>query len=287
MLNSLLSTSISSIKIRKINQLNNIYSPSNENSSALTHFINSNKRFNNEEETKRDKSLIEQKIKIIKLKLNKKNRSKYRSKSEFYLPKISTAGKNKKQNSNKKSNNKNNFGITKKCLICKINNINNNIKPKDFVIKKLFENKNKNKNKNRELMVNPVSINLNNSSGRNISIFKRKNIKKDDFIKRVKNYKQLLKEELFDYSNSNNYSNLNISENRLQSYINDRNKDKENNTNIYLNNKVNIYNVNNFRKNANNGLYSLHKKVIKCNYIFNKPRKFQFYEEINKDKYKC
>ena len=98
MLNSLLSTSISSIKIRKINQLNNIYSPSNENSSTLTYFINSNNRFNNEEETKRDKSLIDQKIKIIKLKLNKKNRSKYRSKSEFYLPKISTAGKNKKQN---------------------------------------------------------------------------------------------------------------------------------------------------------------------------------------------
>ena len=58
MLNSLLSTSISSIKIRKINQLNNIYSPSNENSSTLTHFINSNKRFNNEEETKRDISSI-------------------------------------------------------------------------------------------------------------------------------------------------------------------------------------------------------------------------------------
>ena len=50
MLNSLIPSRISSIKIRKINHLNNIFSPSNNQSSEFTELINSNKRFNNEED---------------------------------------------------------------------------------------------------------------------------------------------------------------------------------------------------------------------------------------------
>ena len=252
MLNSLIPSRISSIKIRKINHLNNIFSPSNNQSSEFTELINSNKRFNNEED--KIKSSLNDKKKIIKIKLNEKNNNKYRSKSVLHLPNISKTGKSLNQN--------NEFTLIK----------NNLVKNKrNFCILKKFENK------NRELIINPVSLNLNNSSRINPNLFKRKNINKDVFINRVKNYKKRLKEELSIFSNLN----VNVSVNRTQNYILDKDKD-----NCYnMNNNTNIFYANNYKDDVNNKLKFVPKKITNCKYIFNNSRKFQFNDETKNNKY--
>ena len=255
MLNPLIPSRISSIKIRKINHLNNIFSPSNNQSSEFTELINSNKRFNNEED--KIKSSLNDKKEIIKIKLNEKNNNKYRSKSVLHLPNISKTGKSLNQN--------NEFTLIK----------NNLVKNKrNFCILKKFENK------NRELIINPVSLNLNNSSRINPNLLKRKNINKDAFINRVKNYKKRLKEELLVFKNQD-FSDINISENRKQNYIID--KDKGNCYN--MNNNTNIYFENYYKHEVNNKLRFVPNKIINCKYIFNNSRKFQFNDETKNNKY--
>lgn len=254
---------IASIKIRKINHLNNIFSPSNSPSSDFTNLIYSNQRFNIKETTKKnflknDKNSANKKLEIRKIKLNSKNNIKYRSKSVLHLPNISKTSKISK---------KNKFIITQK------NFIKNNKIAENFFLKKL-----ENKNNKRELLINPVSLDLSSSSRIKTNIIKRKTINKDAFIQRVKNYKKRLKEELSIYSR-HNFSNLNSSENRTQNYI----IDKDNNFNC--NNFSNIYYANNSKQNVNNELSFVYNKIMHSKSIYNDSRKFQFNDETKNNKY--
>ena len=265
MFNTLIPSRISSIKIRKINHLNNIFSPSNNQSSDFTDLINSNQRFNNEDESsfnfpKKVKSSVNNKKEIIKIKLNNKNiANQYRSKSVLHLPNISSIGKSLNQN--------NEFTLTK-------NNNNFARNKRNFGTMKQYENK------NRELIINPVLLNLNNTSRINPNLIRKKNINKDAFIRRVKNYKKRLKEELFVFKNQD-FSNLNVSENRTQNYI----IIKDNNNSYNINNNLNIFYANNYKHDVNNKLRFVPNKIIKCNYIFNNSRKFQFNDETKNNKY--
>ena len=266
MLNPLISSRISSIKIRKINHLNNIFSPPNNQSSEFIDLINSNQRFNKEDESSfyfpnKIKRSINNKKEIIKIKLNEKNNNNYRSKSVLHLPNISCTGKSLNQN--------NEFILTKN------NNNNHLVKNKrNFVTIKQFENK------NRELIINPVSLNLNSSSRFNPKLTKRKNINKDPFIKRVRNYKKRLKEELLVFKNQD-FSNSNISVNRTQNYILD--KDKDNSYN--MNNNTNIYYAEHYNHDVNNKLRFVPKNIINCKYTFKNSRKFHFNDETKNNKY--
>ena len=172
------------------------------------------------------------------------------------MPNISKTGKSLNQN--------NEFTLIK----------NNLVKNKrNFCILKKFENK------NRELIINPVSLNLNNSSRINPNLLKRKNINKNAFINRVKNYKKRLKEELLVFKNQD-FSDINVSENRTQNYIID--KDKGNCYN--MNNNTNIYFANYYKQDVNNKLRFVPKKIINCKYIFNNSKKFQFNDETKNNK---
>jgi len=251
MLNSLFPPSISSIKIRKRNQFNNIFSPSNFNQSSSTiNLINSNQRFNKEEEIKKDltkkgRSSVK-KMSLIKIKLNEKNISKYRSKSELYLPNIYNDDKGKKQNNNKNLVNK------------KIDNIY------------------------RELYVNPVLLKLDDSQSINLSIFKRNSIKSNIFIQRFKNYKKRFKEKSIKNNKINDLSGMSNLDNRTQNYF----RDKENNSIINDSvNNTNIYFMNNLKPNVNNELSLLYKKILNYKHIFNNSRKFQFNDECKNSKY--
>ena len=254
---------IASIKIRKINHLNNIFSPSNNPSSDFTNLINSNQRFNSKETSqknflKNDKNSANKKLGIIKIKLNSKNNIKYRSKSVLHLPNISKTSKISKKN---------------KLTITQKNFIKDNEKTENFFRKKVD-----NKNSKRELLINPVSLDLSSSSRIKINIIKRKAINKDAFIQRVKNYKKRLKEELSIYSR-HNFSNLNISENITQNSI----IDKDNNFNC--NNYGHIYHVNKFKQNVNNKLSFVYNKIMFHKSIYNDSRKFQFNDETKNNKY--
>ena len=236
--NGPLSNLIPSIKMKKIKLNNDIY-PSSHQSNNTTNLINSNQRFNKEQKFSRIKkgqinSLKyqfpqKQKIqvnkiqKIIKEKIDKGNQSviKFRSRSDIYLPILSRD---------------NNNIITYKQNIC--NNNNNETKIK--LLKKLILNKNQNKSKNSklEIPINPVSLKFDNSS----TIIKRKSkIKGKKFLQRIKDYKNKLKEESFDYK-SQNYS-----LNRTQNYLIDKENNYFNNTNVYMSSINNNYNKNNFK----------------------------------------
>lgn len=229
MFHSSLNNHKSSIRIRNKNTDNSVASPNL--STSLTNVINSNQRFNEEQSNIyniKDNPLVNltkklKKIKLLKINKNqsKNNIKNYRNRSEFSLPLLSNASKT--------------------------------IIPKnEFVIKKAVKFP-QNKKKFHELMINPISLNLDN-----FLYNKPKKIKlKDPFIQRVNNYKQRLKNEFFAYKNKS-YINANNSVSRTQIYNNDNEKKFKQK----FNNKSNFYYLDSINKEVNNELNILFKKIV-------------------------
>ena len=229
MKNGLYSSFISNARIKKTISYNEKNSSLNHTTS-ITNLINANQRFNKKQESlnisnpKQINSLkytipkwdTIRRIKKIQMndkknKVNEGNQSetKYRKDKEYFLPILSKDNRRLKRY-----------------------NYNNNKNLKIKILKKLILNK----NKKQELVINPISLNFETSS--KIIRHKRKSKIKDNFLKRVKDYKKRLKEELFDYK----YKNFSV--NSSQNVFLD--KQKYNNfidTNIYIDRK----NKNNYK----------------------------------------
>jgi hypothetical protein len=227
MRNSLLANLITNVKLKKIKLNNDIFFPSNQSTNTIN-LINSNNRFNNDQNNlsiinkRKIKSLKysfskNKRIQMPKLKeilrqtKNQGNQSeiKFRNNSDIYLPILS------------KNNNTNNETFV----------INNNHRERKIkILKKLILNGNQNLNK--EIAINPVSLKLDFSS----KIIKKRSKMKEKFLQRVQNYKKRLNEELIDYKHQN------FSMNNTQNYLLDKENNAFNNTNIYsssINNNVN------------------------------------------------
>ena len=227
MRNSLLANLITNVKLKKIKLNNDIFFPSNKSTNTIN-LINSNNRFNNDQNNlsiinkRKIKSLKysfskNKRIQMPKLKeilrqtKNQGNQSeiKFRNNSDIYLPILS------------KNNNTNNETFV----------INNNHRERKIkILKKLILNGNQNLNK--EIAINPVSLKLDFSS----KIIKKRSKMKEKFLQRVQNYKKRLNEELIDYKHQN------FSMNNTQNYLLDKENNAFNNTNIYsssINNNVN------------------------------------------------
>lgn len=228
MRNSLLANLITNVKLKKIKLNNDIFFPSNQSTNTIN-LINSNNRFNNDQnnlsiiDKRKIKSLRysfskNKRIQMPKLKeilrqtKNQGNQSeiKFRNNSDIYLPILS------------KNNNTNNetFVID-----------NNHRERKIKILKKLILNGNQNLNK--EIAINPVSLKLDFSS----KIIKKRSKMKEKFLQRVQNYKKRLNEELLI-----DYKHQNFSMNNTQNYLLDKENNAFNNTNIYsssINNNVN------------------------------------------------
>ena len=155
MRNSLLANLITNVKLKKIKLNNDIFFPSNQSTNTIN-LINSNNRFNNDQNNlsiinkRKIKSLRysfskNKRIQMPKLKgilsqtKNQGNQSeiKFRNNSDIYLPILS------------KNNNTNNETFV----------INNNHRGRKIkILKKLILNGNQNLNK--EIAINPVSLKL-------------------------------------------------------------------------------------------------------------------------------
>ena len=228
MRNSLLANLITNVKLKKIKLNNDIFSPSNQSTNTIN-LINSNNRFNNDQNNlsiinkRKIKSLKysfskNKRIQMPKLKeilrqtKNQGNQSeiKFRNNSDIYLPILS------------KNNSTNNETFV----------INNNHRERKIkILKKLILNGNQNLNK--EIAINPVSLKLDFSS----KIIKKRSKMKEKFLQRVQNYKKRLNEELLI-----DYKHQNFSMNNTQNYLLDKENNAFNNTNIYsssINNNVN------------------------------------------------
>ena len=227
MRNSLIANLITNVKLKKIKLNNDIFFPSNQSTNTIN-LINSNNRFNNDQNNlsiidkrkikslrysfSKNKRIQMPKLKeILKQTKNQGNQSeiKFRNNSDIYLPILS------------KNNNTNNetFVID-----------NNHRERKIKILKKLILNSNQNLNK--EIAINPVSLKLDFSS----KIIKKRSKMKEKFLQRVQNYKKRLNEELIDYKHQN------FSLNNTQNYLLDKENNTFNNTNIYsssINNNVN------------------------------------------------
>lgn len=230
MLHSSLNNHKSSIRIRNKNNDNS--PPSPNLSTSLTNIINSNQRFNEELSNiyyikdNPTMNLIKKMKNMKQFNINKnqskKNKNNYQSRSEFSLPMLSNA------------------------------NASKTIIPKnEFLIKKTIRFP-PNKIKSHPLIINPISLNLDNSL-----YGKQKKLKlKDPFMQRVNNCKQSLKNEFFAYKNKN-YSYANNSVSRTQIYNNNNEKKFKKKFN-----KSNYYYLDSLNKEVNNDLNILFKKIV-------------------------
>jgi hypothetical protein len=178
MRNSLLANLITNVKLKKIKLNNDIFFPSNQSTNTIN-LINSNNRFNNDQnnlsiiDKRKIKSLKysfskNKRIQMPKLKeilrqtKNQGNQSeiKFRNNSDIYLPILS-----------KNSTNNETFKI----------NSNNQHERKIKILKKLMLNNTQ--NQKNEIAINPVSLNFDISS----KTIKRKSKLKAKFFKLMKN----------------------------------------------------------------------------------------------------
>ena len=206
--NILIPNNISNIFLRNLNYGNDLYNPTTENTEnkgTNTNLINANQRFDSiNKNKKRENSYVyispEQNLYEINKFKTKRTDSYNNNNVHYYLPLLP---KNKK--------------------IVKRNNITDR---KDVV--SLLKNRNKIK---RELIINPVSLDLNSMSNetrinKNLQNKNHRNKVRDNFMEKVKDYRRRLKEQMikrnkFQYSHSNSI-------NKSHNYINDKESLNEN-----------------------------------------------------------
>lgn len=289
MLATITSNSLSRIKIRNINR-HKIFFPQSNHSTDKSNLISSNQRFNNDSDltmpikneimTKKifsKKKKIENiKIKTMKNKSNKvnkvlKNKSIYNCKSTYVFP-----------------------------ILPKIDQIYQTIIPyNEYKLKKILKHPIYSKSmandvikKNiRQLLINPVSLNLEKSKKE----FKKKFKIKEPFLNRVQVYKKRIKEELFDNKTRNLSS---INESNFSNITKIYKMDKKNNNNLrsFFSNST-IYDINKVNKDVHKDLNVLYKKLVNSKIynqkaFFNNRLKFKikknrYNDEVKNNKYFC